>query len=234
MHPPVHLLASEDAYRLWSQTYDAEPDNVLLTLEEDVFGALLSDLPLADKVIVDVGCGTGRHWKRLLAHRPAELHGVDSSAEMLARLRIRYPDARVHLRSGRRISEFGDGSIDVIVSTLMLGYARGLHDELTEWTRLVRIGGEIILTEFHPDAIRSGMKRTFTHQGKTFEIEHERFTVEQLRSLLKSLNLEIVRFQERKLDHTVRASFERQNYADGYRKGLGNPLVVGFRLRRAA
>jgi ubiquinone/menaquinone biosynthesis C-methylase UbiE len=229
----VRRLAPEDAYRLWSETYDSEADNVLLALERHVFLGCLSDASVAGKVVVDIGCGTGRHWDSLLSRQPCQLHGVDTSAEMLARLRMRYPDARLHRRTGTRIGEFGDGCVDLVVSTLMLGYARDLRDELREWTRLLRLGGEIIVTEFHPEALRQGMMRTFVHRGKTYEIEHERFTVEELRSLFQSLHLEIVCFLERTLDESVRASFERQNHTDAYFKGFGIPLVLGFRLRRA-
>jgi SAM-dependent methyltransferase len=228
----VHRLAPRDAYRLWSESYDAQPDNVILALERELFGELLSGVSLTDKAVVDIGCGTGRHWRELFAGHPRMLHGVDSSPEMLERLRTRYPDAELHLRVGPRLDWFRNGTVDVLVSTLMLGHERDVEGELREWGRLLPHGGEIIVTDFHPDAFRAGMTRTFVHRGVTFEVEHHLHTPSTLRSLFQALHLEVVSFRERTLDSTVRAYFERKSSMKAFRKGFGTPLVLGFHLRR--
>jgi SAM-dependent methyltransferase len=209
----VPVLAPEDAYRLWSETYDAQPGNVVLALEQEIFSELLAGAPVAGSTVVDIGCGTGRHWAQLLAGRPRALHGVDSSPDMLERLRKRYPDAPLHGRFGdRTLGEFAGGSVDLVVSTLMLGHVRDAEAELREWDRLLAARGEVILTDFHPEALRRGAKRTFPHQGATFEVESHMHGVEALRSLFRALRLEIVAFRERAYD--------------------GAPVVLGFRLRR--
>lgn len=227
-------LSSREAYRLWSQSYDHDPDNPVIALEEPLFDQLLADAPVTDKVVVDVGCGTGRHWNRLLALRPRLLHGVDDSPEMMARLRERHPEATLHLRTGNTLAELADGSVDLVVSTLMLGYAHDVAEELREWTRLLRPGGEIVFTDLHPEALRAGAKRTFTHLGVTFEIEHKVYTIEQLHGVFAALHLEILARRERRLDDSVRAIYERRNHLEGFRRGFGTPLVLGFHLRRAA
>jgi ubiquinone/menaquinone biosynthesis C-methylase UbiE len=228
----VRRLAPQDAYRLWSNTYEAETDNVVLALEQEIFGELLSNARLAGKVVIDIGSGTGRHWDQLLSRGPPLLHAVDNSADMLSRLRMRYPDATVHLRAGTKLEQFADGSVDLIVSALMLGHVREVEDELLEWARLLRPGGEIVVTDFHPKAIEAGMRRTFTYGSSTFEVEHHVHGLGALRSLFAALHWKIEVFQERALDASVRASFERQNYVDAYRSGFGVPLVFGFRLRK--
>jgi ubiquinone/menaquinone biosynthesis C-methylase UbiE len=211
----LRVLSPKEAYRLWSRTYDAQPDNAVIALEQEIFRELLSDdmTTLADKVVLDVGCGTGRHWQRLLACQPRLLQGVDISNEMLARLRVRHPGAAVHLRTGPDLDGFRDASVDVVVSSLMLGYVREVDHELREWTRVLRTGGEVIVTDFHPDALRAGAKRTFTQRGATFEIQNYTHTVERLRELFHSLDLQVVGFGERQFN--------------------GVPVVLGFRLRRA-
>src|ERR1700735_2305308 len=75
----IPRLPPRDAYRLWSTTYDAQPDNVVLALEGDLFAELSAPAPVEGGVVVDIGCGTGRHWARLFARRPRFLRGVDSS-----------------------------------------------------------------------------------------------------------------------------------------------------------
>ena len=230
--PEVRRLAPVDAYRLWSETYDAQPDNVILALEQEIFRGLLSDVSLAGKAVVDVGCGTGRHWDELLAGRPGSLAGVDSSPEMLDRLRARHPEATLVTREGEGLHGFADGSVDVLVSTLVLGHVRGLEVELREWARIVPPGGEMIVTDFHPEAFQAGMKRTFTHGGATFEVEHQHRTLPVLRGAFRAAKLDVVRFVERTLDPSARGSFERQGHRDAFRQHLGTPLVLGFLLRR--
>jgi len=229
---PVRRLGSQEAYRLWSETYDVEPDNVILILEEELFVELLARAQLTGKVVLDVGCGTGRHWRRLLTSRPSHLHGVDSSPEMLEKLRARHPDASLHLRTGLRLTDFEDGSVDVVVSTLMLGYAPSLEDELREWTRVLRDGGEIVFTDVHPDAMKAGLKRAFTHGDETVEIEHGIVTAEALQAACGALDLQILHRQDRALRVTVGAVHGRHEQAAAYRRHAGTRMVQGFHLRK--
>lgn len=65
-------------------------------LDEIVFSRLLERAELPDKITFDIGCGTGRHWDRIMELGSAELIGCDISAEMLKRLRQKCPDAKTY------------------------------------------------------------------------------------------------------------------------------------------
>src|SRR5436190_9369283 len=67
------------AYDLWAATYDDQPSNLILHLDEIVFGRLLTKVDLQHKTVVDSGCGTGRHWAEILQQGPASLTGYDVS-----------------------------------------------------------------------------------------------------------------------------------------------------------
>jgi SAM-dependent methyltransferase len=205
-------LSAREAYRLWSETYESQPGNPVLALESEIRASLLSKEDVRGKVVVDIGVGTGRHWGDLVSRAPRELHGVDISGEMLERLRARFPDAALHERTGTRLPAFSDASVDLIVSSLMLGHVRDVEDELREWSRLLRKGGAIVYTDFHPDALRAGAKRTFGHRGKTFEVESYLHSIDSLKRLFLALDLEITGFDERAY--------------------LGAPLVFGFCLKK--
>ena len=230
----VPRLTPRDAYRLWSETYDAQADNVLLPLEADLFVGLAAQAPIEGGVVADVGCGTGRHWGWLLARRPRLLQGVDSSPEMLSRLRARHPGATLHLRAGTRLDAFADASVDVVVSTLMLGHVRAVDEELREWARVLRSGGEIVVTDFHPDAFRAGMRRTFGHGGRTFEVEHHVHAVSALRSLFDALDLHVVGWGERMFDPRAPANAARARSSRPRHAASATPVVIGFRLRKGA
>jgi SAM-dependent methyltransferase len=208
----VRRLSPRDAYRLWSETYGAQTEHPVFALDCEIWRELLTKADVVDKIVIDIGVGTGRHWSDLVSYGPRQLHGVDISREMLDRLRARFPDAALYERAGTRLDAFSDASIDLIVSSLMLGHVRDVGDELREWTRILRSGGAILYTDFHPEALRAGAKRTFSYRGRTFEVESHCHGVDELRSLFDALDLEITGFQERAHE--------------------GAPLVLGFRLRK--
>jgi len=114
--------AAAQAYDLWSATYDAEPDNLLVLLDEELFEGLLRRVEVRGRRVIDVGCGTGRHWTKILAHGPLELVGYDVSPGMLARLRRKHPGAAVHLASAEALSHSAAQSCDLLVSTLALSH----------------------------------------------------------------------------------------------------------------
>jgi ubiquinone/menaquinone biosynthesis C-methylase UbiE len=209
---PGRHLSPRDAYRLWSETYGLELEHPVFALESEIWGELLSKAAVAGKTVMDIGVGTGRHWNELVSLGPRDVYGVDISREMLDRLRARFPDATVYERTGTRLDAFSDASVDLIASSLMLGHVREVGDELREWTRILRDGGEIVYTDFHPEALEAGARRTFGYRGRIFEVESHCHAVPRLRALFASLHWEIEGFQER-----------------SYR---GTPLVLGFRLRK--
>jgi ubiquinone/menaquinone biosynthesis C-methylase UbiE len=227
-------LTPRQAYKRWSETYDDQPDNVFLALEDDLFQVLLYDLQVEGRVVVDVGCGTGRHWDRLLSLAPTSVHGIDNSPEMLSRLRARFPDAPLHLRTGSRLEPLADASADVLISTLMLGHEPRVEGELREWVRVLRPGGDVVLTDFHPEASRAGMKRTFRHHGRTFEVEHHVHTVSALRTLFTELGLDVMAHGERFFDPNRPGAATTPVPLETLRATSGTPVVLGFHLRKRA
>ena len=89
-------------YDLWSGSYDQQPGNLMLDLDEAIFSNLLSEVNIRGKTVVDVGCGTGRHWNKLLLQEPAKILGYDVSPGMLDRLKQKYPQATVARTAGHR------------------------------------------------------------------------------------------------------------------------------------
>src|SRR6187200_2372770 len=84
----THFFRSKDiepevAYDLWAGSYDSQPGNLMLVLDEEVFSGLLGRINIKNSTIADVGCGTGRHWKQILDNEPKKLIGFDVSGEML-------------------------------------------------------------------------------------------------------------------------------------------------------
>ncbi|HEX2254931.1 MAG TPA: class I SAM-dependent methyltransferase [Thermoanaerobaculia bacterium] len=108
--------------------------------------------PEAVTSVLDVGCGTGALLERLARRHPeAALAGVDPVAEMLAVARSRLsPD--VDLRQGwAEQLPFADDSFDVVTSCNMFHYLREPRAALREMGRVLRVGGQLLVTDWCDD-----------------------------------------------------------------------------------
>ena len=82
-----------EAYDTWSASYDAQPGNLMLDLDAILLDNLLKDIDLTGKKVLEIGCGTGRHWEKIYERSPAIVMGFDVSPGMLRQLSAKYPQA---------------------------------------------------------------------------------------------------------------------------------------------
>lgn len=189
------MLAPRRAYDLWSATYDRE-DGVFLGLEAEATTAVLP--PLAGRCVLDLGCGTGR-WLRGLSSRGARVFGVDASLGMLARARAE--GGSVSQASAETGLPIRDSVFDTVVAALVLGHVADLAGALREIDRVLRPGGSLVLSDFHPDAARAGWARTFRatlSEGaeRSFRVEHHARELAEVDRLLAVVGRGVVARKE--------------------------------------
>lgn len=161
-HPGVEVWRGdvETGYRQWADSYD-EP-NALFDIEAPVVHSMLDHLPPGRAI--DAACGTGRHT-RLLVEGGHTVVGVDSSSEMLAVARRRLPD--VEFRTGP-LDELpvGDNSTDLVVCALALAHVSTLHGVLAEFARVLRPGGNLVISDAHHELVfRGSVVKALTDNG---------------------------------------------------------------------
>ncbi len=102
--------------------------------------------------LLDVGCGTGALLDRLARSHPSvRLAGVDPVPEMLAIARARLGSA-VDLREGWAESlPFETEQFDRVVSCNMFHYVREPLAALLEMRRVLRPGGQLVVTDWCDD-----------------------------------------------------------------------------------
>src|SRR5277367_3714805 len=100
------------AYDIWSNSYDCQPGNLMLDLDELIFSDLIKDIEIQNRKVADIGCGTGRHWKKLYEKTPAALLGFDVSQGMLHQLIRKFPSAITHLTTNNLLNSIEDSSVD--------------------------------------------------------------------------------------------------------------------------
>ena len=222
------------AYDLWASSYDTQPDNPILLLDGLLFKELLSTTPLEGKRVADIGCGTGRHWEALFQAAVAECTGYDASMEMLRKVREKYPNAKTYLHSGHSLKELEDGSCDVLVSTLVIAHIRNLSAEWREWNRVLKTGGEILLTDFHPVALQRGANRSFMHRDRLVYIKNHVHTLDKVRALAGKMNWKEVSFIEYRIDERVRHIFERLDVMEAYKDSYDQLVLYGLHFKKEA
>jgi ubiquinone/menaquinone biosynthesis C-methylase UbiE len=220
------------AYNLWASSYDAQPDNPILLLDGLLFNQLLSNINLEGKRVVDIGCGTGRHWEALFRGNVAECLGYEASTEMLQKVREKYPHARTFLHSGHALKELEDRSCDVLVSTLVIAHIRNLSAEWREWNRVLKNGGEILLTDFHPVALQRGANRSFMYRDRLVYIKNHVHTLDMIRHLAGKLNWKEIGFIESRIDERVKHIFERLDVMEAYRDSYDQLVLYGLHLKK--
>jgi ubiquinone/menaquinone biosynthesis C-methylase UbiE len=230
--PPSEKNAVE-AYNLWAANYDSQPGNLMLDLDESLFSKMLSTLNLENKQVADIGCGTGRHWPKIFKKKPAGLTGFDVSPGMLEKLKDKFPEANTLVITDDLFLAIKDSFYDVIISTLTVAHIEHIEDALLAWRRILKNNGEIIMTDFHPDMLALGGKRTFSHQNNRISVRNFVHSTALIRQILLKNNFQLVYREELKIDESVKHYYLSQNALPVYEKFKGFPVIYGMHFRRA-
>jgi ubiquinone/menaquinone biosynthesis C-methylase UbiE len=229
---PIQEKNSSEAYDIWSESYDHQPGNLMLDLDEQLFTELLQNADLNGKSVADIGCGTGRHWRRLLSKNPNTLTGFDVSEGMLKQLKNKYPASDVHHIANNTFGEIADGIYDVIISTLTVAHIANLAEALQNWSRILKDQAEIIITDFHPNALANGGKRTFEHDKQVIAVEnfvHYTYDVEET---LAKEGFHTVELKYRVVDESVKHYYEGRNAVHVYEKFQNSRIIYGIYFKR--
>ena len=220
------------AYDDWSESYDHQPGNLVLDMEESIFSRLLEALDLRGAVVIDFGCGTGRHWPKIYEKNPGFLMGFDLSDGMLARLKEKFPRATVVRTKNLLPPEIASGCAGCLISTLTLAHIPRYAETIASWARVMKPGADLILTDFHPDMLKKGATRSFTHQQRTRTITSHIRAIGTLCRIFKDHGFELLRKEERIVDENAKPYYEAKDALNLYEKFRGYPLVFGLHLKK--
>ncbi len=144
---PVDQARSE--FDAWSKSYDKS------LLQKYFFGPshrlMLQQLSVADRRILDVGCGTGR-WAELVVTRLpyAEVWGLDLSEKMLEHASVRasqYP-GRMHFTHGNSQElPYEDASFDLVTCSHSFHHYPDQLRVVKEMRRVLKPSGRVMLVD---------------------------------------------------------------------------------------
>jgi ubiquinone/menaquinone biosynthesis C-methylase UbiE len=220
------------AYDLWAKDYDSQPGNLMLELDEEIFTGLLAEIDVKDRSIVDIGCGTGRHWKNILEKAPSQLTGYDVSEKMLTILQNKFPAAVTHILQHNKLHETADNTIDIVISTLAVAHIEKISEAFAEWDRVLKNGGYVIITDYHPMALTKGGKRTFIHNGRIVSVRNHIHGIEELTHIAGQLQWQRIRLIERSIDETVKHFYNNKSALSVYESFRGVRIIYGILFKK--
>jgi malonyl-CoA O-methyltransferase len=154
------LASVRVGYDRWAEVYDHDA-NPLPALEGPIVRRAVGDP--RGLVVLDLGCGTGRHalW---LAQAQATVTAVDFSEGMLEEARRKPGAERVRFLCHDLHTQlpFDDGEFDLVVSGLVLEHLRDLETFFAEIKRVLKVDGRAVVSAMHPAMFLRGSQARFT------------------------------------------------------------------------
>ena len=189
-------LEPQVAYTKWAESYPPQAHNALMRVEQSAMETLLRSLSVSRAL--DVGTGTGRYLDVLDDAGVPTRVGLDLSEAMLARARR---GARPLVRSDALALPFASGAFDLVLASLMVGDIEDLGSWAREMSRVLRSGGSLLYSDFHPSWAERGWQRTFRTQDEvSWRVSYHPHTLEEHRVALERADVQIVSTTEPRID----------------------------------
>jgi SAM-dependent methyltransferase len=217
-------VSTLEAYERWAPHYPQTPGNPLMRAEQRL---MQTHWPaVAGCRALDLACGTGRYTRLLLESRAAEVVSVDFSPSMLRQVS---GDRRV--RADMMRLPLIDHAFDVVISGLAIAHASEVRVWMAEASRVLRTGGTLLYSDFHPAAARAGLPRTFTDESnQRYTVPHCCHEFDAQRAALEAAGLTLTAVAEARVGIEMR---ESSPAAEGfYQRWHGLPLVLVVRAEK--
>lgn len=192
------VLSPKEGYDLWALSY-AQESNPIKDLSNRFVESMLPDL--SGKTLLDAGCGTGHFCVYAQNHGASKITGVDFSQVMIDQAKKNCPTAQFYCGD---ISTFKQEPVDIIICALVIGHIQNISTLFSNFSALLKSGGYLVLTDFHPILTQQHAKRTFKNSQtqQIIEIKHYLHTLEEIKKLLESSGFRIERIQEPQWNNT--------------------------------
>ena len=168
------IIPTREAYAAWAEAYDGD-DNA--TRDLDAARLRADPPPLAGARLVEIGAGTGKNTL-FYAEHAAHVTAIDLSEAMLARARDKLDGAPVggatvdwRVHDIRKPWPLESGAYDGVAAHLVLEHVEAIIPVLAEAARVLKPGGFVYLSEFHPFRQMRGGRARFDGAEGPAEVE---------------------------------------------------------------
>lgn len=149
MNKPIALDVFEGLANDYLNFVDKKPHNAYY--ERPTMIQLLTEIQIVDKVVLDAGCAAGWYSKQLL-DMGAKVIAIDISPAMIECTKKRTNGKiKTYIANLETPLTFiKNQQIDIIISSLTLHYIKDWSIPLETFYRILKPGGEIVLSVQHP------------------------------------------------------------------------------------
>lgn len=207
---------------MWAETYDETPNPVVAMDARYTLDVLA---PKPGERILDAGCGTGRHLGPLLRARSNPV-GVDFSRGMLDIARRNYPDVPLALADLQQPLPFENEHFDAVLCALIGEHLNELPLALEEMHRVLRAGGRLVFSVYHPEMAAAGKEANFERSGVEYRLGAYRYSMADYANLLEDAGFESPVRHEFLGDERLVGSVPSAT------KLLGFPVLLVFEARK--
>jgi len=220
----AEFRATVAAYDRWARAYPPVSHNPLMRAEAALMRHFLPSV--RGRRVLDLACGSGRYAAWLSQEGPAHVTSLDSSAVMLNQIA-----AGARILADMMSLPLAASCMDLVICGLAVGHAPDLDRWHREIARVLAPGGDLLYSDFHPDAARIGLKRTFEDEnGRTTVVPHRVHAAQAHKRSLAAAGFKIETLAEARLGIELCEEFPGSDLL--YRRWRGLPLVLVVRARK--
>ena len=224
MGTTVSRISAREGYDRWAATYD-QTENPVVHLDRQ--NALRHLGPGPEERVLDAGCGTGANLNAI--RRTGALGvGVDFSKGMLGVARRSMPDVPLVAADLNREVPFRRESFDGLLCSLVSEHLTELRTFFSEAFSVLRGGGRMVFSAFHPEVAASGVEANFSQDGTEYRLGAESHSTEDYLSHIHDAGFRNIRSHE----YSLTSEFiEKSPSTSKYR---GRPLLFIIEASRPA
>jgi malonyl-CoA O-methyltransferase len=220
----VTVKSTLQVYERWARVYPPVAHNPLMRAEQQAMLQMWPDV--AGCRVLDLACGSGRYSRVALEANAAHVVALDFCVPMLQQVAAASRICASMMQLPFRAAEF-----DFIVCGLALGHATDIREWMAEVARVLRPGGSLLYSDFHPEAARAGMTRSFKDEDDaTWTVPHQTYEIDCQQDAAAAAGLKIETIAEVRVGMELTEAFRGSEriYTDWH----GLPVVLVVRARK--
>jgi len=223
------LAGVSDGYERWAPTYDHFPNPLLAREGRHV----LPSLPrLQNRCVLDLACGTGRWLQRLVAVGARPGVGVDLSSAML-----RVANDKKQL-SGKVVEAdclklpFRPSTFDFSICSFALGHIQDLRSAAAEFSRVMKPGSDLFVTDLHPEAYEMGWRTRFRDQQSAVDIHTLPHSAEDILGAFSAVGCGCVAYVSLHLENAEQPIFAAAGKQQLFQTACSVPAILFCHFKR--
>lgn len=212
------------AYEKWAPIYPPVAHNPLMRAEQ---AAMSRYWPVvAGRRVLDLACGSGRYSRILCEQKAAEVISLDFCVPMLQQVL-----GTQRVCASMMQLPFPAATFDAVISGLAVGHASDVSAWMAEASRVLRPGGTLLYSDFHPAAAQAGLTRSFKDEhDQTQTVPHRFFDVATQLQAVSAAGLRVEVTHEVCVGAELTEPFA--NSGQFYARWDGLPIVLILRARK--